>query len=88
MIVATLLVLAVILGFVYHNLKKSLKVWAELPAPTLIVIALSDVVVNYWWLVLFLVVAAIIAFRKAYSTVARFRFLLINLSLECHCLVS
>ena len=74
MIVATL-VLAVILGFVVPQFEEVFKsVGAELPAPTLIVIALSDVVVNYWWLVLFLVVAAIIAFRKAYSTVARFRF--------------
>ena len=76
MIVA-MLVLAVILGFVVPQFEEVFNsVGAKLPAPTLIVIALSNVVINYWWLVLIAIGAMIFSYKKAYATVSRFRFLM------------
>ncbi len=74
MIVACL-VLAVILGFVVPQFEEVFSsVGATLPAPTLIVIALSKIVINFWWLVLLYIAGMIFAYKKAYAKVPRFRF--------------
>lgn len=74
LIVATL-VLCVILGFVVPQFQAVFEsVGAKLPAPTLLVIALSDAVIGYWWLMLLYVIGMIFAFKYAYKSVPKFRF--------------
>jgi len=46
---------------------------AKLPAFTLMVIGLSEVVQSYWYIILGILVVMILAFRKAYKTSAKFR---------------
>lgn len=73
-IVATL-VLCVILGFVVPQFQAVFEsVGAKLPAPTLIVIALSNVIINYWWLLLLYVAAMFFSFKTAYGKIPKFRF--------------
>lgn len=74
MIVA-MLVLSIILGFVVPQFQAVFEsVGAQLPAPTLIVIALSHVVIDYWWLVIIIIVAMVFAFKAAYRKAPQFRF--------------
>lgn len=46
---------------------------AKLPAFTLMIIGLSEVVQNYWWIVLLGLAAAIFAFKRAYKVSEKFR---------------
>ncbi|MFJ5299272.1 type II secretion system F family protein [Pseudomonas sp. NPDC088368] len=46
---------------------------AKLPAFTLMVIGLSEVVQSYWYIILASLIIIIIAFRKSYKTSAKFR---------------
>lgn len=41
---------------------------SDLPAPTMIVMGISDLVRTKWWLLIALTVAAVVGFRKYYST--------------------
>jgi len=55
---------------------------ATLPAPTLIVIAISDFVVAYWWFIAGIVGAAVVTFLYLQRRSAAFRFLLDRLMLK------
>jgi type IV pilus assembly protein PilC len=55
---------------------------ANLPAPTLMVIAISDFVVSWWWLIAGIMAAAVIAFLVLHRRSAAFRFLIDRLSLK------
>src|SRR5262244_2082733 len=55
---------------------------ANLPAPTLMVIAISDFVVAWWWLIAAIVAGAVIAFLVLHRRSAAFRFLIDRLSLK------
>ena len=55
---------------------------ANLPAPTLMVIAISDFVVAWWWLIAGIVAGAVIAFLVLHRRSAAFRFLIDRLSLK------
>lgn len=69
------LVLSVILGFVVPQFQKIFEsMGAKLPAPTLIVIAASNIIVNYWWAVLAFIIGMIFLFKDLYRRVPRFRF--------------
>jgi type IV pilus assembly protein PilC len=55
---------------------------ADLPTPTLIVMAMSDFVVKYWWVGFLAVVAAIVGFSFLHRRSAAFRVALDRLSLR------
>ncbi|HUH92328.1 MAG TPA: type II secretion system F family protein [Casimicrobiaceae bacterium] len=55
---------------------------ANLPAPTLIVIAISDFFVAYWWLMAAIAVGAVMAFLFLHRRSEAFRFMLDRLSLK------
>jgi type IV pilus assembly protein PilC len=55
---------------------------ANLPAPTLMVIAISDFVVSWWWLIAGILAGAVIAFLVLHRRSAAFRFLIDRLSLK------
>ena len=55
---------------------------ADLPAPTLIVMAMSDFVVKFWWLGFLVLIGAIVAFSYLHKKSAPFRFALDRLSLK------
>jgi type IV pilus assembly protein PilC len=55
---------------------------ANLPAPTLIVIAISDFFVAYWWLMAIIAVATVVGFLFLHRRSEAFRFMLDRLSLK------
>jgi type IV pilus assembly protein PilC len=55
---------------------------ANLPAPTLIVIAISDFFVAYWWLMAGIVAGAVIGFLVLHRRSEAFRFMIDRLSLK------
>ncbi|HSS71268.1 MAG TPA: type II secretion system F family protein [Casimicrobiaceae bacterium] len=55
---------------------------ANLPAPTLVVIAISDFFVAYWWLMLGIVIAAVMGLLVLHRRSAAFRYALDRLSLK------
>jgi type IV pilus assembly protein PilC len=55
---------------------------ANLPAPTLIVIAISDFFVAYWWLIAGVIVAAVVAFFTLHRRSAAFRYLIDRVALK------
>ncbi|NDP41151.1 MAG: type II secretion system F family protein [Aromatoleum sp.] len=55
---------------------------ADLPAPTLIVIALSDFFVSYWWLIFLIIVAAVVTFFTMQRRSAAFRYAIDRISLK------
>src|SRR5215471_5740675 len=55
---------------------------ANLPYPTLLVIAISDFVVSWWWLIAGILAGAVIAFLVLHRRSAAFRFLIDRLSLK------
>ena len=60
---------AVLLIFVIPTFQKMFaSVGMELPLPTRIVIAMSDFLINYWWALIAIIVAAIYAIRSYYKT--------------------
>lgn len=76
MIVA-ILVLCVILGFVVPQFQAVFEsVGAQLPAPTLVVIALSHIVIDYWYLLIGALVTTFFAMRFLYRAFSNVRFLM------------
>lgn len=74
-LVVACLVLSVILGFVVPQFQAVFEsVNATLPAPTLIVIALSHAVIDYWWLGILMIVGLIIGIKYMYRNIPNFRF--------------
>ena len=60
---------AVLLIFVIPTFQKMFaSVGMELPLPTRIVIAMSDFLINYWWALIAIIIAAIYAVRSYYKT--------------------
>jgi type IV pilus assembly protein PilC len=60
---------AVLLIFVIPTFQKMFaSVGLELPLPTRIVIGLSDFLINYWWVLILLLVGAVVLFRRYYQT--------------------
>jgi len=55
---------------------------ADLPAPTLIVMAMSDFVVRFWWLAFLIIVGAIVGFGYLHRRSPAFRVTLDRLSLK------
>ena len=55
---------------------------ANLPAPTLIVIAISDFFVSYWWLMFGIIAAALVTFFFLLRRSETFRFMIDRLSLK------
>ena len=55
---------------------------ANLPAPTLVVIAISDFFVTYWWLMLGIVIATVMGLLVLHRRSAAFRYALDRLSLK------
>jgi type IV pilus assembly protein PilC len=55
---------------------------ANLPAPTLVVIAISDFFVTYWWLMLGIVIATVVGLLVLHRRSAAFRYALDRLSLK------
>jgi type IV pilus assembly protein PilC len=55
---------------------------ANLPAPTLLVIAISDFFVSYWYLMVGIIVAAVVTFFTLHRRSAAFRYMIDRLSLK------
>jgi type IV pilus assembly protein PilC len=73
-IVVAILVTWIIMVFVIPSFKSVFKNFgADLPAPTLIVMAVSDWVVAWWWLVAVIVVGAVVGTLTLYRRSATFR---------------
>ncbi len=71
----SVIVLGVVMGFVVPQFQKIFEgVGAKLPAPTLIVIALSNFVIHYWWLAIIAIVGLVLLLRFLYRVYPRFRF--------------
>ncbi len=65
-IVVAIVVIWIIMVFVIPSFKKVFTSFgADLPAPTLIVMAISDFFVTWWWLILMIVIGIIVAFVLA-----------------------
>ena len=73
-IVVAIIVTWIIMVFVIPSFKSVFKNFgADLPAPTLIVMAISDWVVSWWWLVALIIVATIVGIASLYRRSATFR---------------
>jgi len=60
---------AVLLIFVIPTFQKMFaSVGMELPLPTRIVIGMSDFLINYWWMIILIVIGIVVAFRRYYAT--------------------
>jgi type IV pilus assembly protein PilC len=82
-IVVAILVIWVIMVWVIPAFKQIFQSFgADLPLPTLIVMAMSDFVVSFWWVGFLFVVGAIVAFGYLHRRSAAFRFALDRLSLR------
>lgn len=74
-VIVSVLVLSIVLGFVVPQFQKIFAgMNVQLPGPTLIVIAVSNAVLNYWWLIITIGVAAVLLLRYAYFKSAQIRF--------------
>jgi type IV pilus assembly protein PilC len=61
--------IAVLLIFVIPTFQKMFaSVGMELPLPTRIVIGMSDFLINYWWMLILIVIGIVYAIRKYYAT--------------------
>lgn len=79
-LIVSILVLGVILGFVVPQFQKIfMSVGAALPAPTLAVVAISQLVINYWWLILGAIFLSMVLVKILYRNWPRFRFMLDSL---------
>jgi len=74
-IVVAVVVVWVIMVFVVPAFKEVFTSFgADLPAPTLIVMAISDFFVKYWWLMFLIIAGTITAFSTLFRRSAAFRF--------------
>jgi type IV pilus assembly protein PilC len=74
-VVVAIVVVWVIMVFVIPSFKKVFASFgADLPAPTLIVMAMSEFVVAWWWLVFLILIAAIVSFSFMLKRSAAFRY--------------
>jgi type IV pilus assembly protein PilC len=74
-VIVSTIVLAIVLGFVVPQFQKIFEgMGAKLPAPTLIVVAVSHFITGFWWLIIAIIVGTIFAFKSAYRGIPRFRF--------------
>jgi type IV pilus assembly protein PilC len=61
--------IAVLLIFVIPTFQKMFaSVGMELPLPTRIVIAMSDFLINYWWMLILIAIGLVFALRRYYAT--------------------
>jgi type IV pilus assembly protein PilC len=82
-ITVAILVVWVIMVWVIPAFKQIFQSFgADLPVPTLIVMAMSDFVVSYWWVGFVFIVAAIVGFSFLHRRSAAFRVMLDRLSLR------
>ena len=82
-IVVAIVVVWVIMIFVIPAFKEVFKSFgADLPAPTVMVIEMSDFMVRFWWVALLAVIAGSIAFGLALKRSAAFRYLFDRLILK------
>ena len=73
-ITVAIVVTWIIMVFVIPSFKSVFKNFgAELPAPTLIVMAISDWVVSWWWLVAIILVGTVVGISTLYRRSAAFR---------------
>ncbi|MEN9947101.1 MAG: hypothetical protein RLZZ293_1487 [Pseudomonadota bacterium] len=74
-VLVSMLVLAVVLGYVVPQFQKIFEgMNAKLPGPTLVVIAMSHIIIHYWWVVLATLGAMVYSFRLSYQRLSKFRF--------------
>ena len=72
-VAVAILVSAILLVFVVPQFEKTFASYgAELPAFTLMILAASDFMIAYWWLVLFIVIGAGVAFVMAKNRSVKF----------------
>ncbi len=82
-IVVAIVVVWVIMIFVIPAFKEVFKSFgADLPAPTVMVIEMSDFMVRFWWVAFLAVIAGSIAFGMALKRSAAFRYLFDRLILK------
>ena len=82
-IVVAIVVVWVIMIFVIPAFKEVFSSFgADLPAPTLMVIAMSDFMVRYWWVAFLAVIGATVAFGMGVKRSATFRYTVDRLSLK------
>jgi type IV pilus assembly protein PilC len=82
-IVVAIVVVWVIMVFVIPAFKEVFSSFgADLPTPTLIVIAMSDFMVRYWWVAFLAVIGATVAFSLALKRSAAFRYTVDRLGLK------
>jgi type IV pilus assembly protein PilC len=82
-IAVAILVSAVLLIFVVPQFQQVFKSFgADLPAFTLMIIAASDFMIGYWWLVLFVIVGVIVGFIQAKKRSPAFAHLLDRIILK------
>jgi len=82
-IVVAIVVVWVIMIFVIPAFKEVFTSFgADLPAPTLMVIAMSDFMVRYWWVAFLAVIGASVAFGMGVKRSATFRYTVDRLSLK------
>jgi type IV pilus assembly protein PilC len=74
-VIVSIIVLSIVLGFVVPQFQKIFEsMHAKLPTPTLIVIAMSQAIIHYWWLILGQLIGLYAAYKYAYRVIPRFRF--------------
>ncbi len=82
-IVVAIVVVWVIMIFVIPAFKKVFSNFgADLPAPTLMVMAMSDFVVAWWWLIFLFIIGALIAFFMLQRRSAAFRYAVDRIALR------
>ena len=74
-LIIALIVLGVVLGFVVPSFEKIFTNFgAKLPMATILVIKMSNVVANYWWILLLGAFATYLGFRQLFRTLPNFRY--------------
>ncbi len=82
-IVVAIVVIWIIMVFVIPSFKSVFKNFgADLPAPTLVVIAISEFFVTWWWLMLMVIIGSLVGFFVLLKRSAAFRYAIDRLSLK------